>query len=139
MTGDEIVQQARAWLGTPFHHQGRLQGVGVDCIGLGKGVADAIGVQLTDILNYPRTDNGSILERELDAQFDVVAQADIEPGDILLTHPSPQHRHIVIVTGLDPLYIIHCHLKHGVVEQRYDHRIAGRIVKAFRFRRDDGL
>ena len=27
----EAVQEALTWLGTPYHHQGRVKGVGVDC------------------------------------------------------------------------------------------------------------
>lgn len=30
-TGLKIVEEARSFLGTPYHHQGRLKGVGVDC------------------------------------------------------------------------------------------------------------
>jgi cell wall-associated NlpC family hydrolase len=26
-----VVREARSWLGTPYHHHGRLKGVGVDC------------------------------------------------------------------------------------------------------------
>ena len=29
-----MIAAARACLGTPFHHQGRMPGVGLDCIGL---------------------------------------------------------------------------------------------------------
>jgi cell wall-associated NlpC family hydrolase len=34
-----IVTQARGWIGTPFHHQARLKGIGCDCLGLCVGVA----------------------------------------------------------------------------------------------------
>ena len=30
----DIVEEARSWLGTPYHHQAALKGVGCDCIGL---------------------------------------------------------------------------------------------------------
>jgi cell wall-associated NlpC family hydrolase len=39
-----IVAEAKTWLGTPFVHQGRQKGVGVDCIGLTIGVAMALGI-----------------------------------------------------------------------------------------------
>ena len=38
MTRDEIVEAARLWLGTPYHHQASLRGVGCDCLGLVRGV-----------------------------------------------------------------------------------------------------
>lgn len=34
----EIVGCARAWLGTPYHHQASLAGVGTDCLGLVRGI-----------------------------------------------------------------------------------------------------
>lgn len=34
MRGQDLVDAARCYVGTPFHHQGRLLNVGVDCAGL---------------------------------------------------------------------------------------------------------
>ncbi|HWK32309.1 MAG TPA: NlpC/P60 family protein, partial [Hyphomicrobium sp.] len=34
----EIVRVARGWIGTPYHHQSSLRGVGTDCLGLVRGV-----------------------------------------------------------------------------------------------------
>jgi NlpC/P60 family putative phage cell wall peptidase len=33
-----IVDAARAWIGTPYHHQASLRGTGTDCLGLVRGV-----------------------------------------------------------------------------------------------------
>lgn len=38
MTGADVVAVARAWLGTPYHHQASLRGIGCDCLGLVRGV-----------------------------------------------------------------------------------------------------
>jgi NlpC/P60 family putative phage cell wall peptidase len=38
MTRDDIVRHARGWLGTPYHHQASLCGIGTDCLGLVRGV-----------------------------------------------------------------------------------------------------
>lgn len=35
---DQIVRIAREWIGTPFHHQASVKGVGCDCIGLVRGI-----------------------------------------------------------------------------------------------------
>ena len=32
-----IVALARAWIGTPYHHQASVRGVGTDCVGLVRG------------------------------------------------------------------------------------------------------
>jgi NlpC/P60 family putative phage cell wall peptidase len=38
VTREAIVQAARGWLGTPYHHQASAKGVGCDCLGLIRGV-----------------------------------------------------------------------------------------------------
>ena len=30
---ETIIAEARAWIGTPYHHQAALKGVGCDCLG----------------------------------------------------------------------------------------------------------
>ena len=37
-TREEIVARARAWIGTPYHHQASCRAVGADCLGLVRGV-----------------------------------------------------------------------------------------------------
>lgn len=34
----DIIAAARDWLGTPYHHQASVRGVGADCLGLVRGV-----------------------------------------------------------------------------------------------------
>jgi NlpC/P60 family putative phage cell wall peptidase len=38
MRAEMVVEAARAWLGTPYRHQGSRKGVGCDCLGLVRGV-----------------------------------------------------------------------------------------------------
>jgi NlpC/P60 family putative phage cell wall peptidase len=38
LTRDGIVVTARRWIGTPYHHQASMCGVGTDCLGLVRGV-----------------------------------------------------------------------------------------------------
>jgi len=35
---EAVVAAARAWIGTPYHHQASAKGVGADCLGLIRGV-----------------------------------------------------------------------------------------------------
>jgi NlpC/P60 family putative phage cell wall peptidase len=37
-----IVAEARSWIGTPYHHQASVKGVGCDCLGLVRGVWRAL-------------------------------------------------------------------------------------------------
>jgi len=38
VTAEQVVRAARAWIGTPYHHQASVRGVGADCLGLVRGV-----------------------------------------------------------------------------------------------------
>ncbi len=35
---EAIIAEARSWIGTPYHHQASLKGIGADCLGLVRGV-----------------------------------------------------------------------------------------------------
>lgn len=49
-----VVAEARAWLGTPYHHHGAVKGVGVDCAMLPIAVYHACGLMpLIDPRPYP--------------------------------------------------------------------------------------
>src|SRR5215207_7343246 len=37
-TREQIVAAARGWIGTPYHHQASVKGVGCDCLGLIRGL-----------------------------------------------------------------------------------------------------
>lgn len=39
-----VVREAHQWVGTPYRHQQRAKGRGVDCVGLILGVGEAAGV-----------------------------------------------------------------------------------------------
>jgi cell wall-associated NlpC family hydrolase len=58
-----IVTAARSWLGTPYRHQHRERGVGVDCAGLVIGVARQLGIVPADfdVNGYSRQPDGSLL------------------------------------------------------------------------------
>ncbi len=38
LTRAAAVAAARAWIGTPYHHQAALRGAGCDCLGLVRGI-----------------------------------------------------------------------------------------------------
>lgn len=51
MRREEIVTEARRWLGVPWRARGRNR-LGLDCLGLGIVVADAFGVAYEDSPDY---------------------------------------------------------------------------------------
>lgn len=38
MQRQTILETARSWIGTPYHHQQSLKGIGCDCLGLIRGI-----------------------------------------------------------------------------------------------------
>lgn len=49
-----VVAEAKTWLGTPYHHHGRVKGVGVDCAMLPAEVYHACGlIPRVEVDHYP--------------------------------------------------------------------------------------
>lgn len=117
----EIDMTARQYLGTRCVHQGRVKGVGVDCIGLVVCVAKDLGLPVYEpkvCRGYgrraPPTDKSQII-RYLDAQCVKVEEPRL--GDILVlwtnqTTKRPQHLAIVSLHGM-----IHADTVHGKVSE----------------------
>lgn len=38
----DVIEAARSWIGTPYHHQASKKGVGCDCLGLIRGVYEEL-------------------------------------------------------------------------------------------------
>lgn len=50
---EQAVELARTWLGTPYLHQACLKGVGVDCVGLIRGIYhEMYGVEPPELIKY---------------------------------------------------------------------------------------
>ncbi len=130
-----IVKAARSFVGTPYHHQGRVKGVGVDCVGLIFGVASAVGIEIADkplFLRYKRRPPvGRGLLDHLDEQCQQVEK--YRPGDILvfwINHVNRRAQHLGFA-GVETL--IHTHSAiHFVIEQPLDEYWQHRFITAYR-------
>ena len=129
-----IVEAARRWLGTPFLHQGRTQGLGVDCAGLLVGVAHELGLSQFENTSYSRSPDGVTMERTLNAELDRIPFVAVRPGDVLFFSFFRHAQHLAIVTQANPLYIIHAHQPNDrVVEHRLDNQWRARVRGSFCF------
>ena len=72
-TRDRIIQTALDYLDTPYHHQGRVKGVGVDCAGLVICVARDLGLSDYDLDGYSRHADGVSLLKEFSAHCQPVS------------------------------------------------------------------
>ena len=134
MRADDIIAAARACIGTPFRHQGRLPGVALDCAGLLIAVAQEVGAEYQDVPGYGPNPSGGMLEAALDAQpsLDKVPVNARAPGDLLLMRFATEPQHLAVFTGEN---IIHAYSHVGqVCEHRLSSVWAARIVRGYRFR-----
>lgn len=102
----DIVRIARSWIGTPYHHQASVQGVGTDCLGLLRGIWRALyGREPGSLPSYSRDwAEASGRETLLEAArryLDEVKWGDGRPGDVVLFRLKPEFpaKHVAILTS----------------------------------------
>jgi NlpC/P60 family putative phage cell wall peptidase len=135
-TRAQIVTAARSFLGTPFHHCGRLKGPsgGIDCIGLLTGVCAELGIPYNDHLGYSRHPDGETLPKHVGLSLEAIPLEAATTGDVLTFWTSKRNvmRHAGILTS--PTSLIHTwyNARH-VVEHELDPAWQQRIMSAYRF------
>lgn len=136
-TREQIVEQARSWIGTPYRHQGRQKGVAIDCIGFVWGVAAELGYRVDIPSNYATDPSGN--QVILGCERTLIRQPTnkLIPGDVVImwgiTRNEPQHFVIVGQSG-GRLTLIHAFQKRRrVVEHGWDEFWDRRVVACFRF------
>lgn len=140
---NDIVAQARSWIGTPFHHQARLKKIGCDCLGLIVGVVDELelkdknGVKLAayDEVTYSKEPDGEYLIQKLVDVLAEIAPEEMRPGDLALFKVRENPQHLAILTDYEGgLGMIHSFAPaRRVVEHRLDDDWRARLVKVFRW------
>lgn len=134
-TRADIVTCARTWLGTRFHHQGRVKGVGCDCAGLVVGVAREMGLSDFDVTGYARLPDGEYLRSLCEKHMTRVRFADIKTGDVLLLRFADHPQHLAIVGDYTHggMSMIHAYApSKKVVETRIDGAWWDRAVGVYR-------
>jgi len=140
---NDIVTHARAWVGTPFHHQARLKGKGCDCLGLVVGVVDELelkdknGVKLAsyDEVTYSREPDGEYLTRKLTGLLLEIPITEARAGDLGLFKVRENPQHLAILSDYEGgLGMIHSFApSRRVVEHRLDDEWKLRLLKVFRW------
>jgi NlpC/P60 family putative phage cell wall peptidase len=133
-----VIAAARSWLGTPYHDQASLKGVGCDCLGLARGVwREVVGPERFLIPSYSR-DWGETGPREVlaDGAWRVmveIAPVDAGPGALVLFRMMPRTiaKHVGILTGPDTF--VHAYERVGVIEEPLTLAWRRRIAFAFLF------
>ena len=133
-----VIATARSWLGTPYHDQASLKGVGCDCLGLARGVwREVVGDEPFPIPPYCR-DWGETGCREVLADgarrmMPELDPSDARPGALVLFRMVPRAiaKHVGILTGPDTF--LHAYERLGVIEEAMTPAWRRRIAFAFLF------
>lgn len=112
-----LVDAARSCLGTPFYHQGRAAGIGLDCIGLVIHAVKHIGIIVCDEQDYGREPQGSKLHAALInhefIQHQPISADDVAAGDVLLFRFNGEPQHVGI--AVSPKAMVHSYAPIGRV------------------------
>jgi cell wall-associated NlpC family hydrolase len=123
-----VVDEARSWLGTPYHNQGDIKGVGVDCgmllvrVFVDTGLCEPFDPRpYADDWYLHRSE-----ERYLGFIFDRTKEVGWpSPGDVMVFRYGRCYSHGGVVTTLDPLTIVHAYQPaRAVVEEDVARNVA---------------
>lgn len=141
LSRQDIVDEARHWLGTPYVHQASVQGAGTDCLGLLRGVWRSLVGQEPEAVPVYSLDWSEPQGEErmwAAARRHLIEKpfADVAAGDVLLfrMRDSGVAKHLGIVsdTGDVPRFI-HAYSGYGVVENALSAPWRRRVVACFAF------
>lgn len=85
---NDILIEARSWVGTPYQHQAMVKGIGVDCVGFIVGVGLATGAltitrqQIKAYSGYGRLPDPETMGKVIRRHLDPVNPLDVGIGDI---------------------------------------------------------
>jgi NlpC/P60 family putative phage cell wall peptidase len=133
-----IIAEARAWIGTPYRHQGSLKGVGCDCLGLVRGVWRAlVGVEPEPVPAYSpdwaEATNSETLAAAGARHLVAIDLGAALPGDVLMFRwrAGLPAKHAAILTA--PALMVHAHDGAAVAEVALAPWWRRRLAFAFRF------
>jgi cell wall-associated NlpC family hydrolase len=132
-----IVAEAKSWIGTPYHDDGKLKGVGVNCAQFAYRVAKASGALPADAPEprwyTPQLATHSKEERLIEyvkAYGGVeIPEAQVKPGDIVAYKTGLSHGHLAIV--LDWPRIVHVMPGHGCQMGTVDEGVLGKFSRCY--------
>jgi hypothetical protein len=132
---DQIVEEAKTWIGVPFRHAGRNR-LGLDCAGLVAKVAHEVGISTFDSIDYPKRPNPHDFLRGIGQEMQRIPKSEAGHGDVMVfAEPRhPCHCGIIEVDAQGQLWIIHAYaLARKVVREHLTGERLKRARLAFRY------
>ena len=141
VTRNDILAEARGWIGTPYRHQASVKGAGCDCLGLVRGVwREVIGAEpetppayTPDWAELPAGAAEEAMAEAARRHMKEVSVDEARAGDVLLFRMRAHGpaKHAAILSGENRM--IHAWSGRAVVETAMGRWWRARAAHAFRF------
>lgn len=114
----DVISKAREYVGTPFQHLARVNGRGIDCVGLLLCVADDLGIKDTsgapllrgDYPDYSHQPVGTFVQDECRRRLTSKSISDLKPGDVVTLRVPTDPCHVAIISERGGhLYMVHAY------------------------------
>ena len=136
-TRSEVVRVARSYIGTPFHHMGRLPGVGLDCVGVLICASRELGLVAPDfdLPAYTPTPDGTTMFAWA-KEYMTPVPGEMYPGNVVLLITDTEPQHLAILGdyshgGLSIIHASHSSKPPRVLETRLMFSRTQRFVAAY--------
>lgn len=132
-TREQIIDYARTLIGTPYGHQQRLPGIGLDCLGVVLAIAYHFNLSDYDNITYPREGNGEEMIATFEEHLYKVDSPQL--GDILVFKFRRHPQHVGILSSLngEPT-LIHAYSSiDRVAEHNFDESWQRRVCASYSF------
>ncbi|MGO4449374.1 NlpC/P60 family protein [Phyllobacterium sp. TAF24] len=135
---DEVVAEARRWIGTPYRHGGSTWQVGCDCLGLVRGIwralyccePERVPVYSAD---WAEAGQGDPLIQAASRHMRIKTSGEMAEGDLIIFRwrDGVAAKHLGIVTSED--CFIHAYERHRVMESTLVPQWRNRVAAVFAF------
>lgn len=113
-------------VGTPWHHQGRVPRVGLDCVGVAVCAAQACGIAVKDVRDYTLPADPATFLRLLAVNCDRDADPTLRAGRLVVFRIGQHPQHLAVLVDSDKMV-------HGL-DQKRRAVVLGTLTDAWRLR-----
>lgn len=136
MAARRVIAAARGWIGTPYHDQASVKGVGADCLGLARGIwREVVGPEPEAVPPYTR-DWGEAAPVEVLAEGALswmvpLPVEKLRPGALMLFRMRDRAiaKHCGVLTEAGTF--VHSYDRLGVIEEPFSDAWRRRLAFAF--------
>lgn len=136
-TKEQIVALARQTIGTPYQHQGRMNGLAFDCAGVPFFVGQQLGLAMGDVAGYSNLPNAAQMRAQLDSCLMRAPKSCMQAGDVAWIRFEREAQHLAILGDYPHGGFSLIHGSNAgrarVIEHRMDEIWRSRIVAVWRY------